>query len=87
MTGIEKSVIIILFALVLLALGMLFLWVVAIQRDRKTDRRLDSYRSGEVWEMFEAVDARFEDCEKQINYLKLRIESLEDRTDKKDLEE
>lgn len=87
MTGIEKSVIIILFALVLLALGMLFLWLVAMQRDKKKDKELDGYLRGEVAEMFEAIDARFEDCEKQINYLKLRIESLEDRTDKKDLEE
>lgn len=87
MTGSEKSVIIILFALTILVLGILFLWVVAMQRDKKTDRRLDSYRSGEVWEMFEAVDARFEDCEKQINYLKLRIESLEAKANKKDSEE
>ena len=87
MTGIEKSVIIILFALTLLALGILFLWVVAMHRDKQTDKRLNSYLHGEVAEMFEAIDARFEDCEKQINYLKLRIESIEDRADNKDLGE
>ena len=84
MTGIEKSIIIVLFALIFIVLGFIILWMVSFYRDRKRDREnikliygLESnilnQQENEIGQLFQMC----EDLTKEIDKLKKKRKDKE----------
>lgn len=77
MTGIDKSIIIVLFALVFLVLGFIILWMVSFYRDRKRDRenikQIYDLESSILSQQEDEIEQLFQMCEnltKEIDKLK-----------------
>jgi len=75
MTGIDKSIIIVLFTLIFLVLGFIILWTVSLYRDRKRDR-------GNIKQMHGLEASILNDQENEIKQLFQMCENLTKEIDK-----